>query len=325
MHEYYKLLMPAISPAPATTRVTHADVLGFGCVAVDDLCFVESYPRADAKARVLRTERRFGGLIGTALVAAARLGSRCVFEGTLGRDELSLFALEAMRREGIDLSRVARHEHAGPVHSCIVVGNDRGTRNIFFDRSRLFPPIRRGLRGAVTHARVLLVDHHDAEQKIAAARIARERGIPIVADFEGTEEPRFAELLAAVDHLILSHDFAARLCATSSPAAILPKLWNGSRQAAVVTCGDKGVWFVTASDPGRPRRLPAFAVKAIDTTGCGDVFHGAYAAALARRLPVEECLRFASAAAALKASRPAGPGAIPQRREVERFLRRASL
>jgi len=318
--------MHAPLASPKTRRLAQIDVLGFGCVAVDDLCYVAAYPtKADAKARVLRTERRFGGLIGTALVAAARLGSRCAFEGTLGRDELSLFALEAMRREGIDLTRVARHNDAGPVHSCIIVGNDRGTRNIFFDRSRLFPPIRNGLREAVASARVLLVDHHDAEEKIAAIRHARERAIPIVADFEGTEEARFPELLAAVDHLILSHDFASRLGAGTSPAAILKSLWNPDRKLAAVTCGAKGVWYLTASDPTRPRRLPAFAIKAIDTTGCGDVFHGAYAAALARGLSIEESLRLAAASAALKAARPAGPDAIPRRREVERFLRRTAL
>ena len=84
------------------------DVLGFGSVAVDDLIYVESYPPADAKAPVLRTQRQCGGLTATALVAAARLGSSCAYAGVLGDDELSLFTIERMRQEGIDLTHTRR-------------------------------------------------------------------------------------------------------------------------------------------------------------------------------------------------------------------------
>jgi sugar/nucleoside kinase (ribokinase family) len=299
------------------------DVLGFGCVAVDDFCYATSYPAADVKIQVLRQERRFGGLIGNALVAAVRLGARCAYEGVLGHDDLSLYAVKAMESEGIDLSRVERNGKAGPVHSHIIVGNDHGTRNIFFDFSRLFPPGQSALKDAVGTVRVLMIDHYNVEQKLAAVRFAREKEISIVADFEGIEAPCFPKLLEAVDHLILSHDFAVKLGVGSSPAAIIKALWNGDRKAVVITCGAKGGWFVTSASD-KPRKFPAYAVKAVDTTGCGDVFHGAYAASLARRLPVEECLRLASAAAALKASRPAGPNAIPGRKEVERFLRQSS-
>jgi len=297
------------------------DVLGFGCVAVDDLCYVASYPGVDSKAAVLHTERRFGGLIGTALVAAARLGSKCAYEGALGDDELSAFAKNEMQKEGIDLSRLEHNPNAGPVHSCIIVGNDRGTRNIFFDYGRMVAPNHSAtLAEAVGGARVLLIDHYDIERKIAAVRFAREQGIPVVADFEGEGETGFPELLDCVDHLILSLDFAQKLCGTASPAAIATALWHDRRNAVVITCGADGCWFVTGSNPAGPRHFPAFAVKSVDTTGCGDVFHGAYAAALSRQLPIEECLRIASAMAALKATRQAGPGSIPRLKEVEDFL-----
>src|SRR5690348_15723099 len=109
------------------------DVLGLGAVAVDDLIFVDAYPPADAKARVLRRERHCGGLTATALVAAARLGARCAYAGVLGNDELSEFALNCLNKEGIDTSHVQRARAARPVHSNVVVVERRGTRNIFFD------------------------------------------------------------------------------------------------------------------------------------------------------------------------------------------------
>ena len=89
-----------------------------------------------------------------------------------------------------------------------------------------------------------------------------------------------------------------------------------------MTCGAKGCWFLD-SQAASPHHLPAFRVRALDTTGCGDVFHGAYAAALARGCSLVELLRFAAAAAALKATRRGGQAGIPNRREVEAFLDRS--
>ena len=81
------------------------DVLGLGAVAVDELIYVDCYPAADEKAHVLRTARQCGGLTATALVAAARFGAKCAYAGVLGSDELSLFARDAMAKEGISLDQ----------------------------------------------------------------------------------------------------------------------------------------------------------------------------------------------------------------------------
>src|SRR5207244_3940994 len=107
------------------------DILGLGCIAVDELIYVEEFPVADAKTPVLRTQRQCGGLTATALVAAARLGAKCGYAGVLGADELSNFALDRLAQEGIDLTHLLRRAGAGPVHSFIVVDEKRQTRNIF--------------------------------------------------------------------------------------------------------------------------------------------------------------------------------------------------
>jgi ribokinase len=166
----------------------------------------------------------------------------------------------------------------------------------------------------------LLVDRFGIPGMIRAARIARAAGIPVVADFESSHLPRFAELLALVDHLIVSENFARHLTKAKSPARAAAKLWHQERSAVVVTCGAAGCWFVDARTK-QARPVPAFRVKAIDTTGCGDVFHGAYAAALARGMSLEERLRFASAAAALKATQHGGQAGIPTLSKVNSFLR----
>jgi sugar/nucleoside kinase (ribokinase family) len=297
------------------------DVLGLGCVAVDDLLYVDAYPPPDAKVRVRRRERQGGGLTGTALVAAARLGARCAFAGVLGDDEDSRFVEDCFRRAGVDVSAVVRRPGARPIRSTIIVDESAHTRTIFFDLagSTGADPDRPAAE-VIRSARVLFVDHYGVEGMTRAARLARAAGAAVVADLERDEQPGFAELLALVDHLIVSRSFAARRTGEADPAAAARRLWADGRRAVVVTCGAEGCWYVGADEPERPRRQLAFPVRVADTTGCGDVFHGAYAAALARGLGLEERVRFASAAAAIKATRLGAQAGIPDRSEVEAFL-----
>ena len=93
-----------------------------------------------------------------------------------------------------------------------------------------------------------------------------------------------------------------------------------SRAAVVVTCGADGCWYVDGSNRGDVRHFPAFAIDVVDTTGCGDVFHGAYAAALAEGQELYRRVAFASAAAALKGTRYGGQAGCPTRQAVDRFL-----
>jgi sugar/nucleoside kinase (ribokinase family) len=306
---------------PAAPEVTAGlDVLGLGCVAVDDLLFVAAYPPADAKVQVRRRERQCGGLTGTALVAAARLGARCAYAGVLGDDEDSRFVRETFRREGMRVDLIAPRAGARPIRSTIIVDEGRKTRTILYDLAGSvgadpeWPP-----EDVIRSARVLLVDHYGVEGIIRAARLAQPAGIAVVADLERSDRPRFAELLGLVDHLIISRGFAEKLTGEAGPAAAIGRLWSEARQVVVITCGADGCWFRGAGDSSR-RHQPAFPVPVVDTTGCGDVFHGAYASALARGLGLADRIRFASAAAALKATRPGGQAGIPTRAATEAFL-----
>ena len=106
--------------------------------------------------------------------------------------------------------------------------------------------------------------------------------------------------------MIISHGFAARLTGLRDPRAAISKLWSSQLKLCAVTCGADGCYFASAERPGEVFFQPAFKIKAVDTTGCGDVFHGAYAAALGRGMGAAERIRFAAAAAALKATKAGG-------------------
>jgi sulfofructose kinase len=294
------------------------DILGLGYTAVDDLLYVDAYPAADSKALVRRRDRQCGGLTATALVAAARLGCRCSYAGTLGDDEHSQFVEQRFGEEGIDTTRLRRKAGAGPVLSTIIVDQIRLTRTIFSDLAGMVGPDSTWPPEALIRAaKVLLVDHCGVEGMVRAARIAREAEMPVVADLEDTDDRMLPKLIDLANHLILPRGFALRLTGEKDPASAVRALWKSNRSAAVVTCGGEGSWFISGQEPGSVRHQPAMSVEVVDTTGCGDVFHGAYAAALVRGMDVSDAVRFATVTAGLKATRRGGQAGIPNLLEVE--------
>jgi len=299
------------------TDAKQFDVLGLGCTAVDDLLYVPRFPGVDEKMQVQRSIRRFGGLTGVALVAAARAGARCAYAGCLGKDELSAYAAAHLTREGVDVSFAPRLPQGRVVHSTVVVGNDSGSRNVFFEGSGLIgahdtePPDQ-----VIRNCRVLFIDQWGMSGNLRAARVARSAGVAVIADLEDARNPLFRQVLDLVDHLVLGESFAREISGERDAASAARSLWRADRAAVIVTCGASGCWSVTLDTDLTPVHHPAFSVKATDTTGCGDVFHGAYSASLARGDALEARIRFAAAAAALKAQ----DGEIPDLAEVRSFL-----
>jgi sulfofructose kinase len=294
------------------------DVLGFGAVALDEVLYVNEFPPADTKVRVQSFDQECGGLTGNALVAAARFGAKCAYAGRLGLSPEARQIDESFRAEGVDTSHASRREEDGVVRSTIVVGTDSGTRNVFSRRT--------GLTGArdgeppedvVRSARVILMDHHGSSGGVRIARIAAAAGIPVVGDFERLDAPMLDELLQWTTHLIVPEAFACALTRASSPGAAAEELAKAGRQVTIVTAGTNGCWV---ANPSAATHHRAFSVPTVDTAGCGDVFHGIYAATLAAGMSLPERIRFASAAAALKASRRGLQKAIPRKAEIEAFL-----
>ena len=296
------------------------DILGLGGIAVDDLLYVESYPGPDTKTLIQGRERRCGGLTATALVAAARAGKSCAFAGLLGRDELSAYVQGCLQQEGVDVGHVVQHPEGRPIHSTIVV-DGQGQRNVFAEIPSVTGADRdRPEEELILSCPLLFIDDLGVEGAIRAASVARRAGIPVVADLERQRSPLFAELLALPDHLVLPQHLATSLTGAGEPADALRDLWREGRRAVIVTCGSQGCWYRGSASAGDIRHQPAFPVNAVDTTGCGDVFHGAYAAALLDGLDLDERVRRAAVTAALKATRTGGWASIPHLGEVQDFL-----
>ena len=281
-------------------------------------------------------------------MAAARLGARCAFAGSLGDDELSRFVRQRLAEEGIALDYLRPSSDARPVHSVILVDETRHTRTIVYDANNAgtatpdWPP-----DDLLLQAKVLLVDYWGVAGMVRAAKLARAAGIPVVADLErAPPDDLLTELVELTDHLVVPLDFAEAWTNRTGAAEAARALWSDRRAAVVVTCGVDGSWYLgpeqacggadqsrrrpDSMEKGKADRLPggelgvrhqpAFRVATVDTTGCGDVFHGAYAAGLAEGLRLSQRVRLAAATAAIKATQPGGQPGIPSRAAVETFL-----
>lgn len=303
------------------------DILGLGTAFIDDFVHVDSYPVPDHKAEITGENRRFGGIVATGLAAASRLGAKCAYAGYFGPDELSASMLAGFADVGVDCSKVLPNPKATPGHSLIVVDDTTHTRNIFYNLQGVMPLRPQDItEELIASARVLFFDHVGVPTNIAAATIAHRLGVPVVADVEWADAMRGSGLLELIDHLMVSTQFARAYTGLddwAKAAVTIPG--SGERACTGITCGAEGCYYLLAGSR-IVRHCPAYKVDTVETTGCGDVFHGAYAAALASGQDtmrsgqnVLACIEAASAAAAVYASRPSGWEHLATRADVAKL------
>ena len=297
----------------------HFDVLGLGSVSVDFLGRLGTWPMKGCKQCLDDFSFRDGGLVGTALVAVARLGGKACFAGKLGTSPMATRAVENLRKEGVDTSYVIETEGAEPIIAFVLSSSSDGQRNIFFTRQwAQFPmPWELPDKKWYQRASVLLIDYDSVDAGVEAAKVANQHGVPVVIDVEG-DIGYTAEALALSTYIIVSEDFARDYTHARDLRQMLESLRSRPEQTVIITRGENGCVGLTAEGAFE---LPAFKVDVVDTTGCGDVFHGAFALAISRNRPVMEAARFASAAAALCATKLGGREGIPTQKELELFMK----
>ena len=285
------------------------DVAGVGCVSIDDFLYVDAF-QADDKGRIQARERQPGGNIATALVAAAGLGARVAFVGRLSTRGDGALVRADLASHGVDLQFALPDLEARPIRATVVVFN-HGDRFIAYDDATRIGLLPGDDVTPLLQSRTVLLDNYALAPTITALGSEVNR-VLVVADVEAEVE---SASLEQVQHLVLPMAFARRLTAESEPAAIVNALWNDRRSTVVVTDGADGVWFRDAASTDCHYQ-PSFEVPVVDTTGCGDVFHGAYAVALARGFDASERVRFAAAAGAICATGRGGRGRLPTEDDI---------
>jgi len=259
-----------------------------------------------------------GGQVATALAACMRLGLRAKYIGVVGDDERGRVQLASLRQSGINLDDVEIRANCPNQSAYIVIDRSSGERTVFWHR----PDCLRLDPAAITPekiacARLLHIDGHDTALVAAAAAIARARGIPVTADVD-TIYPGFDRVLPSVDYLIASAEFPSRWTGEPDPFRALEKIRTeyGMRVAAM-TLGAKGA--LALADQGFVYS-PGFQVECVDTTGAGDVFHGAFCYSVLAGTPLGEALEFSNAMAALNCTQFGARGGIAAIPEIRALM-----
>ncbi|WP_338662008.1 PfkB family carbohydrate kinase [Pararoseomonas sp. SCSIO 73927] len=300
----------------ADTVSKGAVVVCVGQVVTDHSFRVDEIELPPSKVTARGYSVGVGGMAAHAAIAVARLGGRAVFWGRVGRDEAGVALRHALEEEGVDASGLVMAEGARTPLSAVIV-DKVGERSIVTYRGERLPADPSGLPlERLAGAGAVLCDPRWPEAAEAVFRAARERGLPAVLDAEKSEERILRQLVPLAGHAIFARTGLGIFAPGVAPEEGLWRaLTSGPLALAAVTDGEKGTLW-RAPGMVAAARQPSFPVEATNTTGAGDVFHGAYALALAEGQEVEEALRFASAAGALRAR----DGRTPGREAVEAML-----
>ena len=295
-------------------------IIGLGCLAHDNVLVTET-TWAAGKGRIVRRETRFGGNVRNALATVAALDHPAAYLATVGTSSLGDEAFADLLEHHIDIRFIERVPGADPVTSVLTITSD-GERYIAFDDDALAStplPSTPTIDDALSVAKVLLVDAPTAPPgSLEVVQRARAAGIPVVLDAERDPTESVLALIAEADHLVIPVTFGRDITGRAQPADVIDGLWRDARTAVVLTDGPRGSF--AAESPTEIVHVPAFDTPVIDTTGCGDAFHGAYAVALSRGEDLTSRLTFASAAAAVVAGLEPQVKRIPSRSGIERVL-----
>lgn len=296
------------------------DVIALGMATVDFIGVVPHLPKADEVFALNHFEVQGGGPAATAIVTLAKLGGRGGFMGVTSQDTWGELIAQDLNRYKVDTHYLTRTSEGHPSKSIILVEATTGKRSIMYSKgtTRHLSPDEVP-HEAIAPARILHLDGFHLEAAIKAAHLARVAGTLVSFDGgAGDPWPGIEELLPLVDIMIVARQFATRITGTAEPEQAGIQLASHGAQQVVITDGANGAWYRTDKISGHQ---PAFQVKVVDTTGAGDTFHGAYLYALLQGGSVADCVRFASAAAALKCQEVGGRSGIPVRSQVEAFLK----
>ncbi len=291
------------------------------CVGIStlDLIFrVETHPTEAGKYRASDRHEVGGGVAANAAAAISALGGGSRFIGCVGDDPTGDRILVGLGEFGVDTAAVRRVIGASSPLSSVLV-DAVGERLIVNHASEdLFANGAPVEAREITSTDAVRVDMRWPAGAIPALVAARTEGIPGIVDCD--HDPmanRGADILRAASHIIFSMPTLMALTGTADPADALRRASEHTDAWVAATAGEDGVYWLGGESL---HHRPGFVVDAVDTLGAGDVFHGAFALALAEESPLDRALLFASAAAAIKCTRPGGRAGTPNRAEVEGFL-----
>ncbi len=286
----------------------NVDVLCVGHASYDLIFSVSRHPGADEKVVADSLISCGGGPAANAAVCVTKLGLTSAFAGYLGHDLYGDKHAQEFNDYGVDTRLTIRGGSPTPLSAILVKPDGKRCLINYKGDTQALPAD--ALKLSHIPAKVVLFDGHEPLISLPLVETARQAGIPTVLDAGSMHEGTLA-LMSHVDYLVCSEKFAGQYAgdehkALSQLAELAPFV--------IITLGERGLIWQRGNERGA---LPAYPITAIDTTGAGDAFHGAFAAGLAAGMDWQSLLRYASAAGALCCMQMGARLGLPGRKEHE--------
>jgi sulfofructose kinase len=295
-----------------------SELLGLGGVTCDMISFISKIPSWEMMEYVEDYQVQQGGMAATAMVAASKLGAEAEYIGGIADDLQGKFLVNNFKAHHVKCDRIRVFRNEISPFTVVLVNKETGQRSFVHkkgvqERTKLFHEDI-----DLTGVRYILFDGFYFDTAMHTARQSREKGIVSVTDLSPkNRNPKLREYLEWIDYPILSELFVKSYLQMDDPLKAGKKLYQKQNKALLVTCSERGVYIITGEGCDH---VPAFKVKPVDTTGAGDVFHGAFLFSLWKGYALREAVEFSSAVSALKCTKVGGQNGIPNFKETKDFL-----
>ncbi|QKD01687.1 sugar kinase [Mesorhizobium loti] len=291
-------------------------LLSVGALTLDTILRVETLPTHQGKFIASDGVQIASGMATSAACAARRLGAEVSLWASAGDDSVGGQLVAGIEAEGVDCSYVRRVPGARSALASIVV-DAHGERIIvpFYDRRAQADPEALPFSD-IRAFDAVLADVRWPGAAALALKAAHAIGRPAILDADTAPLAVLEQLLPLASHIVASEPAVRIICGQALDLqSACTDLACRTDAFVAVTGGAAGTWWFDRAARSS-RHVAAPKIKAVDTLAAGDVFHGAFAVGLAEAMPVEQALRFASAAAALKCQRFGGRLGAPERAET---------
>ena len=294
-------------------------IVGIGACVFDTLYNIPSYPKEDTKMRATGSKPAGGGPTATGLVAAQKLGEQTAYIGVLSDDNGGVFLKKDFEKYGVDTSLIEVKSGYRSFASVLWLSADTTARTCVFDKGDLPALVLNDEQvEAIKSAEILMVDGNEMDAAVEAAKIARQNGTKVLYDcgglYAGVER-----LLAHTDIMIPSEEFSLGHTGAKTAEEAAVKLYDTYHpEVVVITQGKRGGIIY---DGKEIVSYPIYPAVVVDSNGSGDVFHGAFAAAVCKGYGYLKCCHFSSAVSGLKCTGIGARESVPSFETVKEYMK----
>jgi sugar/nucleoside kinase (ribokinase family) len=297
------------------------DIIGLGASTVDILTLVEHFPTRREIQQALSTTIQGGGPVATAMVAASRLGCSSAMIDSIGDDWVGELVLQGFQKDGVETGFIEiRSGQTTAISNVLVSAGDGARAAMFLPGTAPEPALSDSQQAAIRSSMILHVNGRYWDSCIRVVDLARARNVRV--SFDGGADrfkPEMKSLVPLTDICIVARDFAEKYTGEVDPSLSAKILHEEGPEIAVVTDGVNGSWVRTRD--GSSFHQPAFLFpNTVDTTGCGDSYHGAFLAGLVKGLTIKKTAALASAVAGMNTQHLGGRAGIPTFDKAVEFL-----